>query len=45
MLSTVTHEKSVESLESKNELVRWSLSDILYELVAHDNAEEKDFWK
>jgi hypothetical protein len=23
----------------------WSLSDILYELVAYDNAEEKDCWK
>jgi len=23
----------------------WSLSDILYELMADDNAEEKDFWK
>jgi len=42
----VTHEKSVESsLESKNEPGPWSLSDILYELIAYDNAEEKDFWK
>ena len=24
---------------------KWSLSDILYELVEYDNAEEKDFWK
>ncbi len=24
---------------------RWCLSDILYELTADDNTEEKDFWK
>jgi hypothetical protein len=23
----------------------WDLSDILYELVAYDIPEEKDFWK
>ena len=41
-LEFLKKEELWSSLESKNEAVRWRLTDILYELLADDTAEEKD---